>query len=523
MVVTPNSRIRLLKTPIEIDERNQLTFASLTAQTEYFLGLTYLEEDDATYVRKDNVIRFPTDPTGTTYEDLLKYNYCMYQNTSYDSKWFYAFITGIKYINDGMSEITIETDVIETWKFDIVYKPSFIEREHTNDDTRGANLVPEGLETGEYKSQFVSVFPIGTSHIVMATNISPVDGTTPVSGGVYGGIVSGVSYYVFQSESDLFQAILRMTGRVDAISSIFYCPDFITNYANLTFTNGVAEITNITPSITGISVPLTPSTIDGYTPKNNKLFTYPYVGYVLSNNSGGSMIYHLEDFKDNTSHLGEIKVYGTCTPGASVRAIPVNYRCEPTTLTNTENNEYGLTLGKFPIASFPVDTYINWLTTECVNIAVDFGEDIVSGISSSATANVGGTVNALGSMLRANQEMNKKFMRPVEARGNLNSGDVTYTIGMLTYTGYLQTIKSEFARIIDDFFSMYGYKTNRVKVPNIEGRTNWNYVKTIDINITGEIPQEDMQKIKDIFNNGITFWHNPSTFLDYSQSNTIVS
>ena len=31
-----------------------------------------------------------------------------------------------------------------------------------------------------------------------------------------------------------------------------------------------------------------------------------------------------------------------------------------------------------------------------------------------------------------------------------------------------------------------------------------------------------MQKIKDIFDNGITFWHNPSTFLDYSQSNNIV-
>ena len=37
MVVTPNSRIRLLKSPIELDERNQLTFSSLTAQTNYFL------------------------------------------------------------------------------------------------------------------------------------------------------------------------------------------------------------------------------------------------------------------------------------------------------------------------------------------------------------------------------------------------------------------------------------------------------------------------------------------------------
>ena len=69
---------------------------------------------------------------------------------------------------------------------------------------------------------------------------------------------------------------------------------------------------------------------------------------------------------------------------------------------------------------------------------------------------------------------------------------------------------------------MYGYKVNDVKTPNITGRTNWNYVKTIGCNIVGDVPQDDMQKIKDIFNNGVTLWHNPSTFLDYSQSNNIV-
>ena len=63
---------------------------------------------------------------------------------------------------------------------------------------------------------------------------------------------------------------------------------------------------------------------------------------------------------------------------------------------------------------------------------------------------------------------------------------------------------------------------NDVKVPNITGRRNWNYIKTIDINITGDIIQDDLQKIKNIFNNGVTLWHNPSTYLDYSQNNDII-
>lgn len=84
------------------------------------------------------------------------------------------------------------------------------------------------------------------------------------------------------------------------------------------------------------------------------------------------------------------------------------------------------------------------------------------------------------------------------------------------------SIKAEFAKIIDDYFSIFGYKTNEVKVPNLTGRQNWNYVKTIDCNIIGNFPQDDLQEIKDMFNNGLTIWHNTSTFLDYSQNNNIV-
>ena len=85
------------------------------------------------------------------------------------------------------------------------------------------------------------------------------------------------------------------------------------------------------------------------------------------------------------------------------------------------------------------------------------------------------------------------------------------------------TIKQEYARIIDNFFSAYGYRVNSYKLPNLTGRTYWNYIKTIGCNITADIPQEDLQEIKDMFDNGITLWHDTSKFLDYSQNNTIVS
>ena len=81
------------------------------------------------------------------------------------------------------------------------------------------------------------------------------------------------------------------------------------------------------------------------------------------------------------------------------------------------------------------------------------------------------------------------------------------------------SIKRQFAERIDKYFDMFGYSTNTLKVPNLNNRPNWNYIKTIGCNVIGDIPQEDIETIKLLFDTGITLWHNPSTFLDYSQNN----
>lgn len=81
------------------------------------------------------------------------------------------------------------------------------------------------------------------------------------------------------------------------------------------------------------------------------------------------------------------------------------------------------------------------------------------------------------------------------------------------------SIKRQFAERIDKFFDMYGYLTNTLKIPNINNRPHWNYVKTIGANIIANIPELDLLKIRNLFDNGITLWHNTNTFLDYSQNN----
>lgn len=132
--------------------------------------------------------------------------------------------------------------------------------------------------------------------------------------------------------------------------------------------------------------------------------------------------------------------------------------------------------------------------------------------------------HGVGKVFNTIKQIYEHSFTPNSAKGNVNGGDLNFAQGQNTFFFYHKSIKQEFAKIIDDFFSMYGYKVNDVKVPNITGRLNWNYVKLLNPNIEGSnIPEAELNEYKKQLENGITFWHNPATFRDYTQSNTIVT
>ena len=114
MNITPDTNIRLLKCPLQLDNKNQITFSNATSQYNYFNSLPYLEVEASYYQRKDSSIYYPD-----IFDNLVEYNYCMYQNSNYSNKWYYAFITDMEYISDSCTRIEIETDVFQTWQHDL--------------------------------------------------------------------------------------------------------------------------------------------------------------------------------------------------------------------------------------------------------------------------------------------------------------------------------------------------------------------------------------------------------------------
>ena len=564
MAVTPDTTIHLLKVPIEIDNLNQLTFANATAQYNYFISCPKKTEDDVYYQRKDDVIWWSDH-----IDNILSYNYVMYQNTNYSNKWFYAFITKMEYENDETTKIYIETDVFQTWQFDIVYKASFVEREHVNDDTIGKHTIPENLDIGEVTqegtaftfpalSSAISGFYVGImSSWSIADNSVANPGHTSDSQGkqfdgisVYNNNVYGSQIFLIHiSQYTDFQNLLLFIkrtgydGHTNDISSIFIVPGGAVTFSSLTSHTAYASpsvstalqftwytapySTNVVTSTASITKP---TSYTNLTLKNNKCFVYPYSYILATNNAGSNNIYRYENF--STTSCG-FDLDLAVSIGCSGRLIPKSYK------GMTYNEDESIPLAKYPTCGWSGDAYTNWLTQNSVNLVVNAATSLVGlGVTAAtftpalsatkeavkasvtaAGANIGlsGATNIAGLI----GQLHEAKLLP-NISGGQATGDVMWGNDKINIQIKCMRAKDEYLKVIDNYFTMYGYKVNEVKIPNITGRTYWNYVKTIDCNIEGDIPQEDLQIIKSMFNNGVTFWHDASKFLDYSQNNTIV-
>lgn len=542
MVVTPDTNIRIIKCPIKLDESNQLTFSNATDQYNYFTSLPYLVEPELTYQRKDGVIRFRTGENQIQFEDLLQYNYVMYQNTSYDSKWFYAYVTDIKYVNDGMSEMTIETDVFQTWQFEIQYMNSFIEREHVSDDTVGAHTIPEGLDTGDYVCNAVGNLAnnLKNCYVAAMTTVIPDGLTVNTFHTRYGGVFCGGCMLVFQDwlSACNFTRAYDLVNKPEAITAMFMIPMSLVGAVTWTtcgmtegshtinFSCAVVPYTDSETILANTSVPFQ-TTLNGYSPKNNKMLTFPYNYFYVSNTVGADVEFHYEDFVSNAPSF---KTVGVPTIGGSIRTVPINYKKLSDTATSYNHFNSGIPGPKYPVCSWTNDAYTNWLTEQSVNNTLGFWGGVagvgvgaalaITGVGTAA--GVGLIGGGIGSIINTMKGYYDHSQIPPQTKGNTNTGDVAYASGSFEQPYYKMTVRYEYAKMIDDYFSMYGYKVNRLATPNIHKRAHWDYIKTIDVNLEGNIPEKDLAKIRDLFNNGITFWHNASTFLNYSSSNSIL-
>lgn len=528
----------LFSEPLEPDYKHTYYFEKPDEQISYFedKAIRGLMFEDFTYIRKDNIIRVPESYDNIIDENI---NYVMYKNPNeFNEKWYFAFVTDVKYKAEKMTELHIETDVLQTWMFDIDIKPSFIEREHVKDDTPGAHTLEEGLELGEYVSEKrIDFIPLSNLYESNSDNLAYVVGATVLlnnskfpktNGGNYNGVYSGLKYFYYSDSASLDEVIQQLPkeGRAEAIHTIFMAPkQFLKAEGNK------GKVTQSTYCKTmrwsDASIKLNdgsyldqeqiykPSKLGSYTPQNKKLLTFPFCYLNMHNNAGATALYRYEDFK-KLSGLAENQlefvISFALTPGCSIRIHPMNYK------GLSENPDEGLTGAKFPICNWATDVYTNWLTQNSANMQVAMGAAVIGGVASAVTLDGHGVLNSVTNIAGQLAEKHARSFQPPQVEGNINSGDVMFSMGLSTFSAHQMRIKEEYARIIDEFFGMFGYKIHRVKRPEKNHRKHFWYTKTIDANISGGIPANDILKIKSVYNNGVTFWKNHANIGNYGLS-----
>ena len=530
MAVKLNSEIYLVKN-IKMD-RNYINVLSYSENQ--MLDLCRQNQvayaSDYSFIRPQNSIF-----TNFTYEQCLQANYIAFQNKDYSNKWFFAFIDEVIYKGEKNTEITYKIDSWITW-FDYWQKqPCFISRQHVNNDGIGVNTEPENLDIGEIFAQSYDIYSgLGSDYYYMVMSTYDPALNRDFTGVVkINGTLFGQNIFTFDSSNTgvislmHFLQDINQDGKIEGVLNLFIAPKTLIDnigkreqtgtYEGATYNYYIIDTDSYINSSSGDDAIEIPFIIDrttnftDYTPKNNKCFVYPYNYLLVTNNVGNQIIYKYEDFFLNGVQATNVSfaVQIALSVGVSCRLVPRGYR-------NVDYNyDETIPLAKYPTCSWASDAYTNWLTDNAINIATQIGSTAVGVATGNVPTVAGNIASLIGQFYSAS-------LMPSITGGN-NTGDVNFSSKSNTFNFYHMRCKTEYLRIIDDYFSRFGYKLNRLETPNIVGRRNWNYVE-IGANECigyGSVPTKYMEEINNACRKGVTIWHNHSNLGNYNLDNSI--
>ena len=496
-----------------------------------------LETNNYVFIREDSNIRVPYNA-----DDLYGINYCVYRNSG---KTFCCFVNTITYVSNNTTLLHLEEDIWQTWGGSLTIAPCMVAREHVNGDGLGQWRAAEpAMELESVVLRSADTFPelinysvvVGTNaiphlknggSIFAAHNEDEFDGSDAIAGSYYSGLYSGCAYFGFGAgDVDLSNFLDNMNkcGAAESIGCLFMVPSSM-----ITIGGGHVISGYIGAQQGGFTGPQTLGS--GYTPRNKKCLTYPYAFCQILDNDGGSMTIKYEDC--NTWGVVNYQLLQPLDPTASVFFIPKDHMGQAVDFAHM------MPVSQNAQCSWVYSGYQNWLAQNAQNIQNKKNFNVLGAIggvlmvaaggyliSTGVGAPTGGAIVASGaemagvglavgglkqgigaaqSGMELGAELDAQSKHPDTVVGSSSSNSL---IGIGAAGGYACVgLELHSAQRLDMFFDVFGYQVDMVKVPNITGRPNWNYVKTIGANAHGNVPADKLALINKCLDNGITFWH----------------
>lgn len=494
--IAPNSTVQYFA-DLGLSKTDTLFFSSVSAKNTYFSNIDKIATEEAlSYVsRQKNIIR-----SSLSMAVAANIGYLRYRNTSFENFWFYAFVTDIEYMNNGLTEIHFEIDPIMTYMGVFSLGECFVERQHTLSDEVGDNLCDERLEYGDYK--YRSVSKTGDMQDAVCVVLSSVDKDgEAASSSAAGGVYNGCALFSLSSQDavDAYITKLTDTAKSDAIISMCMMPALFATqklqHKEYAFDKPYEDI-------------------DGYVPKNNKLFIYPYNYITVTNCEGNFADFRYEFFSGTKASFS---AEGLISPNPEIVLTPVFYKG-----ASIYNYAEKITLSGFPSCGYAIDSYKAFLAQERSNVAISVLSAVDSGSLRSVSA-VGQLAGAAGVGIAGNigglmANMYDYSQKPPQAGGSPGNSTV-YSAGGKDFYFLQKNITRNYAEMIDNYFDMFGYAIRQHLIPNMNARPNWTYCKTVGCVVHGNLPASDARAIESLFDSGIRFWKNHNNIGNYDLNN----
>lgn len=494
--------------PLDNSYTDTILFESAEAQNSYFLSKAIKQyTSEASYQRVSNSIKGSpriafSCRVPCVADEIYNANYLCFQNKAPTGKmkWFYCFIREINFINPHNTEIIYEIDYFQTYWFDINLGSCFVEREHSKTDIPFENTQnePFGAITQTINQKYYKP----TENIEYCLYYT-IPKTSAAITEIYGPGIKGNLYVPYNWYKSNNGELVTSVLKGDLIPA--------ENIAGVVSTNKLSNTDVTIDTNINVRSPFI-GTSGTYEVRNKKLLSSQFTHYIISSTTSEQL--ELKPELIDGEHLTfNIKVGNGVFPKS---IITPNYKASATTFNQ-------LVFDESQMAPYTTSAFASWVNNSAVKDMSNALTSVIAAGTMAVMPEATPLMTTLG-FTQAGMSGANFMSNMISSSLKADSPHYLSDNNAFTQTGesgiyvYRITPTEEMARKIDMFFDLYGYATNEYKIPNIKGRTYFNYVKTKGCIITGSAPVPAISRMKEMFNNGVRLWHNGNEIGNYNSS-----
>ena len=593
MNIIPDSSVYFCR-GVEINKQNQRDFNSTDEQFGYFNQRVVAQADRCYFIKTSGSQWSGSVKVAIPYQTLYNCDYLFYKNSGFLSKYFYAYIDSVEYIDTNTTRVNFTLDHYQTWVLDYEIKFAEVARQtvqSVSSYVRNDYIYPDVNVGGVYRqtstqtvdlSDDLCILLYGQSINFVADMILQIDFQAQ-QGQYYPGVV----FIYRMNDPDRYKKLeddLYAYGATLKFDKCVIMPNIGGMFnsdkcwpAGTEVVKGIAqqgEVLKIqtTPVYATYSFNLN---IPEEYKHDLKILHQPYIKYSLKSQSGDSLDnIDISLINNNQADTLEVTAVPLLWPNPMIVLYLNNYNgiqeINDTQLPDylKFNRQAKLVLRDFPnVQTNEVD--LSSIAQSLIGLQVGLvgnGAGLLSAALSSGYSSklapeedynslerldlnnpdlqlddlISDVTNDMRMASRQtllkskNSRVQDKLSSPgVKRSGNLlvdilpniqaqpmkqsQAGQQSlwqstfrFTISLTQYT--ISNIDEAY-----EIFKMYGYQYISFFV-DTKQRPYWNYIRTYSCVVTGDIPEEAKRYIEQMYNSGVTFWHDDDIY-NYDRDN----